>query len=86
MLADTADNLDELIHEEKHRVAHEFFNEAWSAALQEGIEPSIAVESALGMVLGELQRLAGDDAVSSVIDALPARAEAGHFHLDRTLQ
>lgn len=86
MLANPADNLDELIHEEKHRVAHEFFQEAWTAALHEGIEPAIAVESALTMVLGELQRVAGDSAVDMLIDTLPERAQSGHFCKDRTLQ
>lgn len=86
MHLETGDDLDELIREEKHRVAHAFFTEAWSSTIQEGVEPAIAAESAMTAILGLLREREGEAALTRVIDALPDRADAGHFHLDRVLQ
>ncbi len=86
MQLEMTDDLDALILEEKQRVAQELFCEAWSATLQEGIEPAIAAQSAVTAVLTQLREVAGDAAIEHLIAALPDQADAGHFHKDRVLQ
>lgn len=82
----TTDNLDAMIQEEKKRVAMEFFGEAWSSALNEGIEASILAESALFTALTRLTEADGEHLVSLLIDDLPKRMESGHFLPNRSLQ
>ena len=82
----TADDLDALILEEKKRVAVEFFNEAWSSAAAEGIEPQILAESALSNALTRLTEAEGDAPVSHLVDALPDRLAWGHFLPNRSIQ
>lgn len=86
MLHETTDNLDALIREEKHRVALEFFQEAWNNAVQEGIEPSILAESALLTALTQLYENDGETSVVELLDTLPDRLESGHFDANRRLQ
>lgn len=86
MLQENSDNLDALIREEKHRVALEFFQDAWNSAIQEGIEPSILAESAIVNALTNLSTAEGDGPVAALITDLPDRNESGHFIADRRLQ
>ncbi|MEE9314918.1 MAG: hypothetical protein V3V02_09730 [Rhizobiaceae bacterium] len=86
MHTETTDNLDTLIKEEKHRVALEFFQDAWNMAIQEGIEPSILAETALITALTQLHSYDGEPSVSKLLDGLPARFESGHFDAERSLQ
>jgi len=86
MLHEPTENLDALIKEEKRRVALEFFQDAWNAAVQEGIEPSILAETAVFTALTELSEAEGDDSVASLLAALPDRHQSGHFVLNRSLQ
>lgn len=86
MHLETSDELDALILEEKQRVAHEFFCEAWSTTLNEGIEPGIAAHSAIAAVLSELNDLAGEAAIENLIADLSKQAQAGRFMKDRVLQ
>jgi len=86
MLQQSDDNLDAMILEEKKRVALEFFNEAWSNATDEGIEPSILAESAVYSALSLLVKAEGEDSVSGILATLPKRHECGHFLPDRSLQ
>lgn len=78
--------LDEMIIEEKKRVAVEFFREAWFAALAEGIEPTILAESALYTALSELTRNQGEETVSAIVKRLPEQVECGEFLIDRIIQ
>lgn len=78
--------LDDMIIEEKKRVAVEFFREAWFAALAEGIEPHILAESALYTALSELTRYHGETCVSAIVSQLPQQVENGDFLIDRVLQ
>lgn len=82
----SADELDKLIQEEKHRVATEFFSEAWSSGLAEGIEASILAESALFTALSHLTEAEGEGTASHLVEALPERFECGHFLPNRSLQ
>ena len=86
MLQENSDNLDALIREEKHRVASEFFQDAWNSAIQEGIEPSILAESAIFNALTNLSSADGSELVTTLIEDLPNRNESGHFIADRSLQ
>ncbi|PCH47064.1 MAG: hypothetical protein COC23_02655 [Hyphomicrobiales bacterium] len=86
MLHKSASELDKLITEEKRRVATEFFSEAWSNALAEGIEPSIIAESALFTALSRLTEAEGECSASHLVEALPAQFECGHFLPNRSLQ
>ncbi len=78
--------LDDMIIEEKKRVAVEFFHEAWNAALNEGIEPQILAESAMFIALSELTREQGETTVAAIVSQLPEQLESGVFLLDRTIQ
>jgi len=86
MLQNNPDNLDDLILEEKHRVAVEFIEEAWHNAVQEGIEPSILAESGIFAILTQYYSHDGEEAVNQLIDGLTARLESGHFDAKRRLQ
>jgi len=86
MLQENSDNLDALIREEKHRVALEFFQEAWNSAIQEGIEPSILAETAIKNALTNLSSAEGIEPVTALINDLPDRNESGHFIANRSLQ
>ena len=86
MLQENSDNLDALIREEKHRVALEFFQDAWNSAIQEGIEPAILADSAIVNALTNLSTAEGDGPVTALITNLPDRNESGHFIADRSLQ
>ncbi len=86
MLLDSSDNLDSLIKEEKHRVALEFFQDAWNSAVEEGIEPAILAESALMTALTRLYGNEGEMSVEKLVKSLPARLESGHFDAARSLQ
>lgn len=86
MLQEVNENLDALIREEKHRVALEFFQEAWDSAVREDIEPSILAESALTTALTRLGVALGDKAVADLIAELPKRHQSGHFIANRSLQ
>ncbi len=78
--------LDEMIIEEKKRVAVEFFREAWHAAVAEGIEPCILAESAMFAALSELARSQGEFSVSAMVNRLPQQVENGEFIIDRVIQ
>ncbi len=78
--------LDEMIIEEKKRVAVEFFRDAWFAALAEGIEPGILAESALYTALSELTRNQGETSVYAIVNRLPEQVENGDFLIDRVIQ
>lgn len=78
--------LDELIIEEKKRVAVEFFREAWHAAMAEGIEPHILADSAMFAALSELARSQGETSVSAMVSRLPQQVENGEFIIDRVIQ
>ncbi len=78
--------LDEMIIEEKRRVAVEFFREAWFAALAEGIEPHILAESAMYTALSELTRNQGESSVCAIVNRLPQQVENGEFLIDRVIQ
>ena len=78
--------LDEMIIEEKKRVAVEYFRDAWFATLAEGIEPHILAESAMFAVLSELTRAQGETSATAIVDQLPQQLENGDFLVDRTLQ
>ena len=86
MQLEANENLDRLIREEKHRVAKEFFQEAWNGAVQEGIESSILAESAVVIALTRLHSSEGEKQVTGLLDSLIARLESGHFDPDRKLQ
>ena len=86
MLQQTTDNLDAQILEEKKRVALEFFSEAWSNAIAEGIEASILAESAMFTALTRLSEAGGETEASSLVETLPERFECGHFNPNRSLQ
>ena len=86
MLQNSVDELDALIEEEKKRVAQEYFQDAWSSAVQEGIEPAILAESAIFAIMRQLGETEGDAAVSELIDALPDLQECGQFLTDKKLQ
>jgi hypothetical protein len=78
--------LDEMIIEEKRRVAVEFFRDAWFTALEEGIEPHILAESAMYTALSELTRNQGESSVSAIVNRLPQQVENGEFLIDRVIQ
>lgn len=78
--------LDEMIVEEKKRVAVEFFREAWFAAIAEGIEPHILAESAVFTALSELTSDQGEDSVDIIVDRLPEQVKNGTFLINRTIQ
>ncbi len=78
--------LDEMIIEEKKRVAVEFFRDAWFAALAEGIEPHILAESAMFAALSELSRNHGEPSVNAIVSRLPQQIENGEFLIDRVIQ
>ncbi len=86
MHTEATDNLDKLIKEEKHRVALEFFQDAWNSAVEEGIEPLILAETALLTALTQLQSNEGENSVSELLESLPKRFESGHFDATRRLQ
>lgn len=86
MLQPTYDKLDQLILEEKKRVALEFFAEAWSNAVDEGIEPTILAEQALYTALSRLSDEASEKAASDLVQELPHQLESGHFLRNRSLQ
>ena len=86
MLQNSVEELDALIEEEKKRVALEYFQEAWSSAVQEGIEPNILAESAVFAAFSQLGAAEGDEVVGDFISGLPALHESGFFLLDRKLQ
>lgn len=86
MLHETPENLDALIREEKHRVAVEFFQEAWNSAIQEGIEPAILADSGLTTMLTQLHDHDGENAVEELISSLSDKLESGHFDANRKLQ
>ncbi len=86
MFHETSDDLDSLIREEKHRVALEFFHEAWASAVQEGIETSILAESVLRTALMNLGAVEGENAVADIVSRLPERLESGDFVMNRSLQ
>jgi hypothetical protein len=78
--------LDEMIVEEKKRVAVEFFREAWFAAIAEGIEPHILAESAVFTALSELTSDQGENSVDFIVDQLPEQVKNGTFLINRTIQ
>jgi len=78
--------LDEMIVEEKKRVAVEFFREAWFAAIAEGIEPHILAESAVFTALSELTSDQGEGSVEIIVDRLPELVKNGTFLINRTIQ
>ena len=80
------DDLDRLLREEKQRVALEFFEDAWQAALDEGIEPAILAETAVEAALTGLDREEGQSSVARLVAALGERCENGAFIADRVLQ
>ena len=86
MLPATVDELDRLLHEEKQRVAFEFFKDAWDAALEEGIEPAILADSAVEAALTGLDCTDGQTAVSEAIRRLSQRHECGGYITGRRLQ
>ncbi len=86
MIEENEAALDEMIVEEKKRVAVEFFREAWTAALAEGIEPQILAESAVFTALSELSREQGEAGVVAIVNHLPEQIENGQFVIDRVLQ
>lgn len=86
MLHQEPDELDNLILEEKKRIALEFFDEAWSSAMQEGIEAYILAESVLQTALTRLSEAEGDASVGGLVGALAKRHEWGDFHPRKTLQ
>ncbi len=78
--------LDDMIVDEKRRVAVEFFRDAWQSALAEGIEPRILAESAVFTALSELARERDEKGVSTIVSQLPEKIENGEFIIDRVLQ
>lgn len=78
--------LDEMIIEEKKRVAVEIFREAWMSASAEGIEPHILAESAMFTALSELTRIQGASCTEAMVNRLPQQVENGDFLIDRTIQ
>ncbi|MEM8749534.1 MAG: hypothetical protein AAGF28_04490 [Pseudomonadota bacterium] len=86
MLYEPSENLDALIREEKHRVAAEFFQEAWNNAVQEGIEPAILARSAVEFALTQLGISDGATAVADLIADLPADEETGRFIANKVIQ
>ena len=86
MLASSTDDLDRLLREEKCRVALEFFQDAWDAALEEGIEPAILADMALTTALTGLGSAHGQEVVEQVVRELSDKQASGHFIADRTLQ
>ena len=86
MLQQNTDNLDALILEEKKRVALEFFEEAWSNAINEGIVASILAETAVFTALSRLVEAEGEDSITKMVSALPQKHESGHFLPNRSLQ
>ena len=86
MLRETPDNLDDLIREEKQRVAAEFIEDAWNSAMQEGIEPSILAESGLMALLTRYHAHDGENAVVTLIDSLTEKLDCGAFDAHRVIQ
>jgi hypothetical protein len=78
--------LDEMIVEEKKRVAVEYFREAWMAAVAEGIESHILAESALYIALSELTLEQGEGSVETIVNRLPDQVKNGAFLVNRTIQ
>ena len=86
MIEENEAALDEMIVEEKKRVAVDFFREAWLAGLAEGIEPQILAESAVFLALSELSCEQNEADVAAIVNQLPERIESCEFVINRVLQ
>lgn len=79
---ESVEDLDALLHEEKRNVARGLVEEAWDAAVAEGIEAPIVAESAVTAILLALDEACGDDAVRGLIARLSDLETAGRFRCD----
>lgn len=80
------DQIDELILEEKKSIAIEYFQNAWEAASEEGLEPHLMAETFVQQALLSLVNADGDAAANSVIDGIRAMEVNGEFLLNKTIQ
>lgn len=82
----SADDLDDLIIQEKMQVALEFQNDAWADGAAEGIEPEILADAAIVTAMRETVRLLGEEKAEELIASMRDRVLAGEFSPERTLQ
>ena len=82
----TAEDLDDLIVQEKMQVALEYQGDAWADGAAEGIEPEILADAAITMAMRETVRLLGEEKAELLIADMRERVLAGEFSPERTLQ
>jgi hypothetical protein len=72
--------LDERILSEKRLFAQEMQNEAWADGISEGIEPEILAHAGMEMIVSQLMRASGPQAVQQLVRSISERLESGAFH------
>ncbi len=74
-----AENLDEIILEEKKLVAREHFLDAWEAGLTDGIDADIFARELISGALLELTRLQGASTANQLISEISDKELNGAF-------
>lgn len=77
--------LDETLDAHDHKArALRVILDAWSDAIDEGLEADAVANAALFAALADLIAAYGEDAVSTMTDGLASRIQLGEFSMPRT--
>nr|WP_272210849.1 hypothetical protein [Marinicella sp. W31]MDC2876766.1 hypothetical protein [Marinicella sp. W31] len=81
-----ANEIDDIIVQEKMQAALEYQNEAWADGVADGIEPEIIADAALALAMRETVRMIGEEGAEAMLESLRERMLAGEFSPERILQ
>ena len=81
-----ADNLDEIILEEKRLVAQEHFLDAWLAAMEDGIDADIIAKAMTAGAILQLAKSLDQQSASDLVLEIQQMEMRGEFVPEKTLQ
>lgn len=82
----TADNLDDLIDQEKRALAKEYFSDIWAEIQVENLDTELIVEVFMQEAIERLANERGSEEVSRLIAHFKDMDELGILPVQRTLQ
>ena len=86
MIAEMAEDADEVTISEQKRVALAYLTQAWDEAVADGVNSDILAHAALFAALSDLIANYGEEPVADLAATLKDRILNREFSLDRTLQ
>ncbi|HEX4297436.1 MAG TPA: hypothetical protein VHZ56_05390 [Devosia sp.] len=70
-------------HRRERQLALEYLAEAWNTAEDEGVETMALAHASLFAAIATMVRAHGEEAIATLVAALPDRIRAGEYNLDR---